>query len=153
MAPSTARRLGAACSTIRRDAQLEAIVHPLVRGEETRFLAEPHRARAPVAVLDIPLLFETGGERRCDAVVVVTRARLGAARARSRAARHDGGEVRRDPGQADAGCGEACDTPTSLWTPAAGFDAAEAQVRAYPACLAGRPGRILAGVRALRSGT
>ena len=45
-----------------RMAQLEAIVHPLVRGEEERFLQEALAARAPVAVLDIPLLFETGGE-------------------------------------------------------------------------------------------
>ena len=42
--------------------RLEAIVHPLVREAETRFLAEPRARGAPVAVLDIPLLFETGGE-------------------------------------------------------------------------------------------
>jgi dephospho-CoA kinase len=52
--------------------RLEAIIHPLVRREEVRFLAEAERAAAPVAVLDIPLLFETGAERRVDAVVVVT---------------------------------------------------------------------------------
>jgi dephospho-CoA kinase len=52
--------------------RLEAIVHPLVRREEVRFLAEAERAGVPVAVLDIPLLFETGAERRVDAVVVVT---------------------------------------------------------------------------------
>ena len=51
---------------------LEAIVHPLVRNAEERFLAEAERKGAPVAVLDIPLLFETGGDDRCDAVVVVT---------------------------------------------------------------------------------
>jgi dephospho-CoA kinase len=55
-------------------ARLEAIVHPLVRREEERFLQEALAARAPVAVLDIPLLFETGGEGRCDAVLVVTAA-------------------------------------------------------------------------------
>ena len=55
--------------------RLEAIVHPLVRGRARRFLAAAVAPRAPVVVLDIPLLFETGGERRCDAVVVVTRAR------------------------------------------------------------------------------
>jgi dephospho-CoA kinase len=43
-----------------------------VRQEEERFLASALAARAPVAVLDIPLLFETGGEARCDAVLVVT---------------------------------------------------------------------------------
>ncbi len=55
-----------------RMAELEAIVHPLVRAEERRFLDAAVRARAPVAVLDIPLLFETGGERRCDAAAVVS---------------------------------------------------------------------------------
>jgi dephospho-CoA kinase len=53
-------------------ARLEAIVHPLVREAETAFLAEAKAAGAAVAVLDIPLLFEAGGTRRCDAVVVVT---------------------------------------------------------------------------------
>jgi dephospho-CoA kinase len=52
--------------------KLEAIVHPLVRKAEERFLAEAERAGATVAVLDIPLLFETGGDKRCDAVVVVS---------------------------------------------------------------------------------
>jgi dephospho-CoA kinase len=53
-------------------ARLEAIVHPLVRREEQRFLEAARQAGAPVAVLDIPLLFETGGDRRVDAVVVVS---------------------------------------------------------------------------------
>ena len=53
-------------------AKLEAIVHPLVRLAEEQFLAAAERAGAAVAVLDIPLLFETGGDRRCDAVVVVS---------------------------------------------------------------------------------
>jgi len=52
--------------------RLEAIVHPLVRREEERFLAAADAAGAKVAVLDIPLLFETGGDKRCDAVVVVS---------------------------------------------------------------------------------
>lgn len=52
--------------------KLEGIVHPLVRADELRFLAEAARSGAKVAVLDIPLLFETGGEKRCDAVVVVS---------------------------------------------------------------------------------
>ncbi len=52
--------------------KLEAIVHPLVRQAEERFLAEAERKGAKVAVLDIPLLFETGGEKRCDAVAVVS---------------------------------------------------------------------------------
>jgi dephospho-CoA kinase len=53
-------------------ARLEAIVHPLVRAAEERFLAEARAAGHPVAVLDIPLLFETGGEARCDLVAVVS---------------------------------------------------------------------------------
>lgn len=52
--------------------RLEAIVHPLVRQAEARFLAEAERQGAPVAVLDIPLLFETRGDERVDAVVTVT---------------------------------------------------------------------------------
>lgn len=52
--------------------RLEAIVHPLVRESETRFLTEAAGRGARVVVLDIPLLFETGGERRVDAVVVVS---------------------------------------------------------------------------------
>jgi dephospho-CoA kinase len=52
--------------------RLEEIIHPLVRREEVRFLADAERSGVPVAVLDIPLLFETGAERRVDAVVVVT---------------------------------------------------------------------------------
>jgi len=52
--------------------RLEALIHPLVRESEARFLKEAERAGARVAVLDIPLLFETGGDRRVDAVVVVS---------------------------------------------------------------------------------
>ncbi len=53
-------------------ARLEFIVHPLVRAMERRFLAQARRTRAPACVLDIPLLLETGGEKRVDLVVVVT---------------------------------------------------------------------------------
>ena len=52
--------------------KLEGIVHPLVRAAEEHFLTEAERKNARVAVLDIPLLFETGGDRHCDAVVVVS---------------------------------------------------------------------------------
>ena len=51
--------------------RLEAILHPLVRREERRFLRQMRARRARLVVLDIPLLYETGGEQRCDAVVVV----------------------------------------------------------------------------------
>ena len=53
-------------------AKLEAIVHPLVRKAQQKFRGEAEKSGAPIAVLDIPLLFETGGDRRVDAVVVVT---------------------------------------------------------------------------------
>jgi len=52
--------------------RLEAILHPLVRRSESAFLARQVRARRALAVLDIPLLYETGAEGRCDAVAVVT---------------------------------------------------------------------------------
>jgi dephospho-CoA kinase len=51
---------------------LEAIVHPLVQEAERRLLAQAESRGEKVAVLDIPLLFETGGEERVDAVVVVS---------------------------------------------------------------------------------
>lgn len=53
---------------------LERIVHPLVRADADAFLARHREAGAPVALLDIPLLFETGGEGRVDRIVVVTAA-------------------------------------------------------------------------------
>jgi dephospho-CoA kinase len=52
--------------------RLEAIIHPLVRREEEAFIAQAEADGAAVAVIDIPLLFETGGDTRCDAVVVVS---------------------------------------------------------------------------------
>jgi len=54
--------------------QLEAIVHPMLRRHHEAFLEEAERSGAPVAVVDVPLLFETGGDKRVDAVVVVTTA-------------------------------------------------------------------------------
>jgi len=52
--------------------RLEAILHPLVRRQQTAFLTRARRVGAPAAVLDIPLLFETGAERLADLVVVVS---------------------------------------------------------------------------------
>lgn len=52
--------------------RLEQIVHPMLGASRQKFLEEAERAGAPVAVVDVPLLFETGGEKRVDAVVVVT---------------------------------------------------------------------------------
>jgi dephospho-CoA kinase len=53
-------------------ARLERIIHPLVRTEEKKFVARARRAGVRAVVLDIPLLLETGGEKRVDHVVVVS---------------------------------------------------------------------------------
>ena len=52
--------------------QLEQIVHPMLGASRQKFLDDAEGSGAPVVVMDIPLLFETGGEKRVDAVVVVT---------------------------------------------------------------------------------
>jgi dephospho-CoA kinase len=52
--------------------RLEAIVHPLVRAATQRFTQEQAAKGARVILLDIPLLFETGGEKNVDAIVVVS---------------------------------------------------------------------------------
>ena len=133
-------RLGAAVlDKPERMKQLEAIVHPLVREEEESFLKRV-AALSPVAVLDIPLLFETGGEAGCDAVLVVTApasvqrdrvlARPGMTEAKFHAilAR----QMRDEDKRARA---------HFLVDTSRGFASAEAQVRSILACLAGRPGR------------
>ncbi|ANH06086.1 dephospho-CoA kinase [Shinella sp. HZN7] len=55
-----------------RFAALEAIIHPLVRAREKAFLDAERDRGSPLVLLDIPLLYETGGEARVDKVVVVT---------------------------------------------------------------------------------
>jgi dephospho-CoA kinase len=52
--------------------RLEQIVHPMLRTYHQKFLDDAERSGAGVAVVDVPLLFETGGDKRVDAVVVVT---------------------------------------------------------------------------------
>src|SRR6201992_553292 len=52
--------------------RLEQIVHPMLRAYHQKFLDDAEQSGAPVAVVDVPLLYETGGEKRVDAVVVVT---------------------------------------------------------------------------------
>jgi dephospho-CoA kinase len=63
------RRVFADRAALRR---LETILHPLVRRAETDFLKRQVRRHTRLVVLDIPLLFETGGQRRCDKVAVVS---------------------------------------------------------------------------------
>jgi dephospho-CoA kinase len=118
---------------------LEAIVHPLVRDQEEAFLRE-FTPRAPLVVLDIPLLFETGGDKRCDAVLVVS------APASVQAAR-----VMKRPGMS----AEKFNTILNKQMPDAekrrrahfvvdssrSFASAEAQIRSVVTCLAGRPGK------------
>jgi dephospho-CoA kinase len=122
--------------------RLGAIVHPLVRESEQAFLRRA--ADAPVAVLDVPLLLETQGDRRCDAVVVVT---APAAVQRERVLARPGTSVetleqilsRQMPD------GEKRRRAHFLVDTSRGFNSAEAQVRSILACLAGRPGRGLRG--------
>ena len=52
--------------------KLEQIVHPMLGAHRQKFLADAEKAAAPIVVMDVPLLFETGGEKRVDAVVVVS---------------------------------------------------------------------------------
>jgi dephospho-CoA kinase len=52
--------------------QLEQIVHPMLGASRKKFFDDAERSGAPVVVVDVPLLYETGGEKRVDAVVVVT---------------------------------------------------------------------------------
>ncbi|MTV17575.1 MULTISPECIES: dephospho-CoA kinase [Bradyrhizobium] len=52
--------------------QLEQIVHPMLGASRQKFFADAEAAGSPIVVVDVPLLFETGGEKRVDAVIVVT---------------------------------------------------------------------------------
>src|ERR1700760_4771425 len=52
--------------------RLESIVHPMLRAHEAAFIADAQKGGTPVAVLDIPLLFENWREGRVDAIAVVT---------------------------------------------------------------------------------
>src|ERR1700692_1963051 len=52
--------------------RLEGLVHPMLGASRQKFLHDAEQSGAPVAVVDVPLLYETGGEKRVDAVVVVT---------------------------------------------------------------------------------
>lgn len=124
--------------------RLEAIVHPLVRQDEETFLAGAAARRARLVLLDIPLLFETGGAGRTDAVAVVTAP----------------AEIQRERVLARPGMSEekfaailAKQMPDRekrerahfLVDSGKGFARAEQDVRAIVRALAGRPGRRLAG--------
>jgi dephospho-CoA kinase len=118
--------------------ELEAIVHPLVREEEEIFLKRA--ALAPVAVLDIPLLFETGGEARCDATLVVT---APASVQRERVLARPGMTEEKFQSIMSKQMPDAEKRARAhfLVDTSRGFISAEAQVRSILTCLAGRPGR------------
>jgi dephospho-CoA kinase len=63
------KRVFVDCMALRK---LEAILHPLVQRDRQRFLAHCRRLQNPVVVIDVPLLFETGGDRACDITLVVS---------------------------------------------------------------------------------
>jgi dephospho-CoA kinase len=137
-------RLGAAVlGDPARMRELEAIVHPLVREEEEAFLERA--ALAAIAVLDIPLLFETGGEARCDAVLVVT---APASVQRERVLARPGMTEEKFQSILSKQMPDAEKRARAhfLVDTSRGFISAEAQVRSVLACLAGRPGRR-AGLR------
>jgi dephospho-CoA kinase len=120
--------------------RLEAIVHPLVRAVSQRFLQDQAARGARVIVLDIPLLFETGGEKNVDAVVVVSappdvqRARV-LSRAGVSAERFDALLARQMPdAEKRARAHFVVDSSRS-------FDSARAQVRGILRAVAGLPGR------------
>jgi len=121
--------------------KLETIIHPLVGRAEARFLDEAARKDAAVVVLDIPLLFETGADRRCDAVVVVS---APADVQRARAFERPG--MMEEKFQAilakqmpDAEKRARADFVVDT---SKGFDAARAQVREILGCIARMPKRI-----------
>ena len=120
--------------------QLESIVHPLVAAARDRFLAEAERQGAPVAVLDIPLLFETDGDKRCDAVVVVSApADVQRARAFERAGMSEQKLAAIMAKQVpDAEKRRRADFVVDT---SQGFDAARAQVRKILKAVANRPNR------------
>jgi dephospho-CoA kinase len=126
--------------------RLEAIIHPLVRAEEEAFLRRAKALGAPLAVLDIPLLLETGGAARCDAVLVVTApaeiqrkrvlARPGMTESKLDAILANQLPDAEKRGQAHFIVDTSRDRPS-----------AESQVRSILASLAGRPGRTLRTVK------
>jgi len=69
--------------------RLERIIHPMVEAAEKRFLGLCRARRVPIAALDVPLLFESGSERRCDYVLVVSAPGFDPTAARLTETQHD----------------------------------------------------------------
>lgn len=122
--------------------RLETIVHPLVRRDEEAFLGSAVAGRARLVLLDIPLLFETGGEGRTDAVAVVT---APAEIQRERVLARPG----MTPEKFEAILAKQMPDPEKrtrahfLVDSGSGFARAERDVAAIVRALAGRPGRRL----------
>ena len=125
---------------------LEAIVHPLVRAEEEEFLQRSRASGAALAVLDIPLLFETDGAARCDAVLVVT---APPAVQRQRVLARPGMSPDKFAAILSKQMPDAEKRAKAhfLVDTSRGFASAEAQLRSILASLAGRPGAVLANRR------
>ena len=112
--------------------RLEAIVHPLVHEAERRLLAEAEARGEKVVVLDIPLLFETGGDRRVDAVVVVS---APPEVQRARVLERPGmtvGEARSDPGASRCRMPRSAAAPISSWIRRRASSAARAPSACHP---------------------
>ncbi len=88
--------------------KLDSVVHPLVGAERNDFLAHAVAQGADMVVMDVPLLFETGGHERMDAVVVVSAPAHIQRERGAGAARHVARTARQHPGQADARRRKAC---------------------------------------------
>ena len=140
-ASSIARELGAPCSASpRRCAGSRRSSIRWCGEEEQAFLARCRAGRRGLAVLDVPLLFETGGEERCDAVLVVTAPAEVQRAARPGAPGHDRrrSSTRSWPGRCPMRRSGAA--PISLWTRRAGCWPRSRQVGSILSALAGRPG-------------
>lgn len=127
--------------------RLEAIIHPLVREAEEQFVARCRAAGVAMAVIDVPLLLETGGQARCDAVLVVT---APADVQRERVLARPGMTVERLEAilarqMPDA---EKRRLAHFLVDTSRGLMAAERQVGSILTALAGRPGHVLVGQEA-----
>lgn len=120
---------------------LESIVHPLVRQMERDFLRRAEEKRADLAVLDIPLLLETGGETRCDAVIVISApAHIQKERVMARSGMTEekfNAVLAQQMPDAEKRRRAHFVVDTSR-----GFADARRQVRSIIRCLAGRPGRV-----------
>jgi dephospho-CoA kinase len=118
---------------------LESIVHPLVREAEKKFLKDAEASGAKVAVLDIPLLLETGGDTRVDAVVVASApAHVQRARAAERGLSPEQFEALVSRQMPDAEKRRRADFVVDT---SRGFDAARQQVQAILKAVANMPKR------------